>query len=303
MPTEMVLRKRASTRAGEIGLFCDVEVWQEEFSAIKNDTDVKAVVSQPRSLKQHKFAWALATKVAEACDWLTDKDDAMEYMLIESKHRRLIYDPVRQISYARALPTNWGAMDGVAFTKLLRRMTYIVGTHIVPGIDNEELRAEIDRMLNPDLIPTDMGPEPPPIDTIPDGPGTGHNSRPAGVEPIQPERTAGAPPRASASYADVKAPGAREATQRPSNGLGEDAAGRPVRTLHSSGEPDWSKEMPGDAHTYWHYAKFQINRKQSLELAMGWIFGDEQSALRNRLGLQIGARKQLEAYAAERFGP
>jgi len=106
MPTEIVLRKRASTRVGEIGLFCDVEVWEDDFAAVKNDSDVKAVLSQPRSLKQHKFAWALATKVADACDFLDTKEDAMNYMLIEARHARFIYDQRQNISYTVPKPTN-----------------------------------------------------------------------------------------------------------------------------------------------------------------------------------------------------
>lgn len=356
MPTELILRKRASTRVGEIGLFCDVEVWEEEFSAIKNDSDVKAVVSQPRSLKQHKFAWALATKVAEACDFLESKDDAMNYMLIESRHARFIYDQRRDISYAVPKPTNWGAMDGTAFTKLLKRMTHVVGTHIVPGIDNGALRAEIERMLNPDLIPTDDRPEPPPITEIPDGPGMGHNSRPAGVAgPLNTRNRCGvcnrvldfpddpdskdcggdclscvreAESHATARAADIAAeqdapppaaaaqpPAAPEMDNRapepdpspePSVGdVGAPDLGPPsgtVQTVDMPGEPDWSKDTPGDVGSYAAYARFHIDRAAGARAAREWLNIEEQWQLRHKLGFPIGHRKQLERYCDDKHG-
>lgn len=304
MPTEIVLRKRASTRVGEMGLFCDVEVWEGEFSAIKMDSDVRVTVSQPRSLKQHQFAWVLATKVAEACDFLETKEDAMEYMLIEARHCRIIHDKLRGITYARPKPTNWGAMDGVAFTKLLRRMTHVVATHIVPGIDKDELRREIEKMLHPDLIPTeDTRPEPPPIDTIPDGPGMGHNSRPAGVAPVEP---APAAPARQTTYAEASGAAERKAAPEPpqaqQTASQESGGNATVWYVDMAGEPDWTKDMPGDPGMYRSYGRFQIDRKAEHGLAMGWLEGDQQVALRREIGAGIEVRNYLRRYADEKFG-
>lgn len=286
------MRKRRS-QPGEVGLFIDSPVFGEEFDSIKMDGELKVVVTTPRSLRQHKFIWALATKVAEACDFLDTKEDAYDYMLIEAKHCRFIYDHRREISYARPKATNWGAMDGTAFTKLAKRIVNVVGTHIVPGIDKAELKAEIEKMINPDLIPT-MGdrPEPPPVTEIPDGPGIGHNSsnrepmpQPAASQDWQPA-TSSAPPRASATPTAARRTASPEPRQP---GYG------PV--------PDWATgAVPEDPRHYHLYAKFHIDRKPEMGLAMGWLLGDQQQKLRHDLGLGIGQRKQLERYAAEKFG-
>src|SRR5690349_2245649 len=58
---ELVMRKRAG-HAGEIGLFVDSPVWEGELANIKEGAEVKVVATTPRSLRQLKFAWALATK-------------------------------------------------------------------------------------------------------------------------------------------------------------------------------------------------------------------------------------------------
>lgn len=142
------MRKRRA-RAGEIGLFVDAEVFEDDFASIKMDAEVKAKVTTPRSLRQLAFAWTLATKIADACDWLDDKESAMDYMLIEAKHFRRIYDPLRKIAHLRPLPTNFAEMDGAKYTRLLKRMTYVAVTHIVPGLAESDLKREIEAMLAP----------------------------------------------------------------------------------------------------------------------------------------------------------
>lgn len=149
--TDLAMRKRAAVRAGEVGLFVDAAPFEEDFGHIKLGAEVQVKATTPRSLRQHKFAWALATKIAEACDWLETKDDAMEYLLIEAKHFRRIYDPIRKIAHLRPKPTNWGAMDGTEYTRLLKRMTHVAVTQVCPGLEEGPLRAEIEAMIGPDV--------------------------------------------------------------------------------------------------------------------------------------------------------
>lgn len=289
---ELVMRKRRA-QPGEVGLFIDSPVWEEEFASIKMDGELKAVVTTPRSLKQHQFIWVLATKVAEACDFLDTKEDAYHYMLVEAKHCRFVHDRLRGISYAIPKATNWGAMDGTAFTKLVKRIVNVVGTHIVPGIDKVELRREIEAMINPDLIPTpDDRPEPPPVTEVPDGPGIGHNSRNRGPMPQPAASQDWQPHAAAASPGPPATPTAARRTASPEP---------PQRDLGPI--PDWATgAVPEDPRHYHLYAKFHIDRKPEMGLAMGWLLGDQQQKLRHDLGLNIGVRKQLERYAAEKFG-
>lgn len=305
---KLVMRKRAAQHAGELGLFVDFEPFEEDFAAIKMDAEVEVDAKTKRSLKQHKFIWALATKVAEACDFLDTKDDAYTYMLIEAKHARYIYDHRRDISYAVPKATNWGAMDGTAFTKLAKRITHIVGTHIVPGIDNELLRAEIEAMLNPDLIPTDNRPEPPPITEIPEGPG--HNSRPMGIAPVDP--TDGEPPidvdspenRARPAARPVNAPATdNRAPSRPASPEPPEArqtASR--RTAESSPEPDWSETKPANEFEYVRYARFHIERAGKPWPAREWLNSAEEWQLRSNIRVPIGVRKQLERHCDDFYG-
>jgi len=149
---ELTMRKRAG-RQGEVGLFVDSPVWTDEFASIKMDAEVKVEATTPRSIRQLKYAWALAGKISDACDWLDTKEDAMDWLLIEAKHVRRIYDPLRQVAYLRPKPTRFGAMDGSAYTRLLNRMKHIALTVVVPGLEESALKAEIEAMIGADFDP------------------------------------------------------------------------------------------------------------------------------------------------------
>lgn len=148
--TELVMRKRQG-RAGEMGLFVESEVFEDDFSHIKIGAEVNVKATTPRSLRQIKFAWALATKIAEACPWVETKEDCMDFMLIEAKHFRRIYDPIRKIAILKPKPTNFGAMDGTEYTRLLKRITHVAVTIMVPGMDDSDLKAEIEAMIEPEM--------------------------------------------------------------------------------------------------------------------------------------------------------
>lgn len=143
------MHKRKAKWSGEIGLFVENEIAAEDFASVKMDAEVKVVCTTPRSLPQLKWAWAFAQKVADACDWLSSKEQAMDFMLIEAGHFDRIHSPTRNVSYLRPKPTNFGAMDGVSYSRLLDKMIRVAVTVIVPGLDETLLKREIEAMMGP----------------------------------------------------------------------------------------------------------------------------------------------------------
>ncbi len=184
------MRKRTPHSVHEFGLFVDAAPFEEDFANIKYGSEVLVKATTPRSLRQHKFAWALATRISEACDWLETKDDAMEYLLIEAKHFRRIYDPLRKIAHLRPKPTNWGSMDGAEYTRLLKRMTHVAITQVCPGLEDDVLRAEIEAMIGPDIQP-----EPPKRQRA-----SQHAARKPAVGPQRGQTKGGAVPEVSEKY-------------------------------------------------------------------------------------------------------
>lgn len=149
---ELVMIKRLG-RPGEIGLFVNAAPFEDDFEHVKMGVEVQVRVTSPRSLRQLKFAWALASKISEACSWVETKEDCMDFMLIEAKHFRRIYDPLRKVAVLKPKPTNFGAMDGMEYTRLLKRLVHVAVTIMVPGMNDAELQAEILQMIGPDIDP------------------------------------------------------------------------------------------------------------------------------------------------------
>jgi len=251
--TELVMRKRAA-RQGEIGLFIDAAVFESDFAAIKMDAQVKAIVTQPRSLRQLKFAWSLATKVAEACDWLHEKEDAMDEILIAARHCRRIFDPLRNTVRWKPLPTNFAAMDGVAYTKLLKRMVYVVCDRFIPGMTDETMIAEIEAMIGPD---TEPAPAPRPA------------RRPRAAKAPEPESEVMPP------ATDNNMPPAT----RPADDTPAPPADGPL--------------PPQNADEYAHAARQWIAKQTDLRAAQDYFDGEMHTAMRARLQVSVGLNRSL----------
>lgn len=261
--TELVMRKRAG-RAGEIGLFVDSPVFEDDFGHIKMDAEVNVKATTPRSLRQIKFAWALATKIAEACDWLETKEDAMDFMLIEARHYRRIFDPLRNVAVLRPKPTNFGAMDGTEYTRLLKRLVHVATTVIVPGLDDTALRSEIESMVGPDI-------EPPPEDRKP---------RARKQKEVMPDPT-----------------------ERNSDTAGHDIAQPPTDPQPPALDQSAATAPlgPQNADEYVIACEAWIARQTDQRAAMSYFESDAQIQKRAELRVSVGQRKMLLRKLAEHF--
>lgn len=118
----------------------------EGFANIPASRDVLITVRAPRNPRHHRLAWALAQKVADACDWLHDRDDAMDFLKLKARHYKAIVDP--RTGQTAMVPKSiaFGSLDQVAFNRLFNRMVWVICNDILPGLDEAALRAEIEAM-------------------------------------------------------------------------------------------------------------------------------------------------------------
>src|ERR1700677_1989963 len=145
MTQEILLRKRAA-KAGEIGLFLETPVFEEEWNSIPRDTEVRAELSVPATLKYMRFFRALCGLLAQNCDWLNgDPEFAKEQLLMECRHVTYHVDKLRQRTEIRAKTTR--SLNADQWIRLLRRATHAVGEKFIPGMPDNELRKEIERMI------------------------------------------------------------------------------------------------------------------------------------------------------------
>jgi hypothetical protein len=130
------------------------EMSSEELARIPLRQQVLVTVRIPRNIRQHRLAWALATKVAEACEWLHDREDAMAWLKIKARHVRYIHDHRNGETQIIPKSIRFAALDQMGFDRIFRRMVYVTVTEIIPGIDESALRAEIESMVGIDDRPT-----------------------------------------------------------------------------------------------------------------------------------------------------
>ena len=130
------------------------EMSSEELARIPSRQQVLVTVRFPRNIRQHRLAWALATKVAEACEWLHDREDAMAWLKIKARHVRYIHDNHNGETQIIPKSIRFAALDQMGFDRIFRRMVYVTVTEIIPGIDEAALRTEIESMVGIDDRPT-----------------------------------------------------------------------------------------------------------------------------------------------------
>jgi len=149
MCADLVMRKRGALHAGEIGLFIDSMVFEDDLASIKMNTDVTVTATQSRSIKQMRLAWALAKKIADSgvlgdCD----QRDAMNYLLLKARHVRYVTNTHRGGTETTPIVKSirFASMDQTAFQRLMNRMLYIVDTEILPDMPEGSLRDDVERM-------------------------------------------------------------------------------------------------------------------------------------------------------------
>lgn len=123
------------------------EIAAEELGLLPSGKDLLVSAKSPRNPRQHRLAWALAQKLSESCDFLHDREDAMDYLKIRCRHVKWISNPKTGNVFPVPKSIAYASLDQAAFNRLLRRMIYVICTEIVPGLPESDLRAEIEAMV------------------------------------------------------------------------------------------------------------------------------------------------------------
>jgi hypothetical protein len=268
---ELIMRKRAA-QAGEIGLFPAAEAFEDIFRTVKMDVDVDVKATTAKLAKYNSLSWHMANLLLAASDQFEYSDEARDWLLVEAKHSRKVYDKLRGKAELKAKGTRH--LDGTAWLELIPRLVHVLVTRC--GIPEGEIFTHgKDEFFRRD--------EPPPITEIPEGPG--HNSGPAGVSGDLPDRPA-------AATSEISRP---EATPKPAE---PEPNVEPPQAVQRGPRP----ETPTSGRHYDTYARWHIDGAPTHEAAMGWLWTPEQAALRDKLLVPIGQRKTLERYCAEKFG-
>lgn len=141
MITELAMRREGNRLAPVDPLS------EEELQCVPLNRDLLVTIKTPRNLRQFRLAWALATKVADACGFLHDKEDSMDWLKIKARHVKYIQDPHTQIVSIIPKSIAFASLSQDAFKRVFDRMVYVTVTEIIPGLKESDLRREIEKMV------------------------------------------------------------------------------------------------------------------------------------------------------------
>lgn len=142
MSKEIVMRKRGRS------LVTVDFMGDDEMDRLPEGSDLLVTVTRKptRTLEQLRWAWSLAGKIAEAHPNL-DKDKAMDSLCELCRHVDVMVSPITGHAFLKRRSISNLSIDEMS--RLIDRMIYVTCETIMPGVDNEELRAEIEAMVAP----------------------------------------------------------------------------------------------------------------------------------------------------------
>jgi hypothetical protein len=142
---ETFLTKRPAKWKGEVGLFADSQMAEEDLALIAMFAQVLVRARSERNIEGLKYLWGLVHKVADNTDMFLDKDDAMEALKIRVGYSKAVYDPLRRKIETRAKSLT--RISDEQLRILTEKIKQVVMTEILPGVTSAELRREIEEMI------------------------------------------------------------------------------------------------------------------------------------------------------------
>lgn len=140
MTTELVMR-RVGTKLEVVD-----QMSAEDLATLPRDKDLLVTVRAPRNPRQHRLAWALANKLSQCCEFLPDAETAMDFLKIKARHVKIVHNPGTGHVFLVPKSISFASVDQSAFNRLFNRMVWVVCNEIVPGLDEGQLRDEIEAM-------------------------------------------------------------------------------------------------------------------------------------------------------------
>jgi len=145
MTINTTLVKRPALHQGEVGLFPNNPVTQEDMDRLTMHGEYMVTLRSEKNLQALKFLWALVHKTADNTDYFLDKDDAMRALKIRVGYSKAVYDP-----HTRAMevkPRSLTRITDEQLRLLTDRMMDIICSELIPGMKKNDLRKEIEKMI------------------------------------------------------------------------------------------------------------------------------------------------------------
>jgi hypothetical protein len=139
------LTKRRARYRGEVGLFPDSEMAENDIAPIASNTEVQGTLRIEKNIKALRFLWGLVHKVADNTDYFLDKDDAMASLKLRVGFSKAVYNPFTR--RVESKPKSLTRIDDVQLRLLTEKMKQVILTELLPGVPYNNLRKEIEEMM------------------------------------------------------------------------------------------------------------------------------------------------------------
>lgn len=145
MTINTTLVKRPALHKGEVGLFPNNPMAEEDLGLVAMFTEMMVSMSSERRLEALKFLWALVHKTAENSDYYLDKDEAMKDLKLRVGYTREVRNTFTGEMEVR--PKSLTRISDERLRFLTNRMMDVICRDILPGMKPNDMRKEIEEML------------------------------------------------------------------------------------------------------------------------------------------------------------
>lgn len=145
MPVETFLTKRRARYQGEIGLFPDCQMAEEDIAIFALNSEMMAKLWSEKRIEKLRYLWGLVHKTADNTDRFVDKDDAMESLKIRVGYSKAVYDPLTRKIEPKAKSLT--RISDEQLRLLTAKIQEVISTELLPGVKNETLRREIEELI------------------------------------------------------------------------------------------------------------------------------------------------------------
>lgn len=145
MTTETALLKRPALYKGEVGLFPNDPMAQEDIDQFAINALLLASLSCPRTIEALRFLWGVVHKTVENTDIWLDKDAAMDDLKRRAHYTKTLYD--RKTNELVARPKSLKHISSEQLRLLTDRIMDIICADVLPGMKKNDLRREIEEMV------------------------------------------------------------------------------------------------------------------------------------------------------------
>jgi hypothetical protein len=146
MTTETILVKRRAAYKGEVGLFADNEMSESDLALATMDEEVLCKWYSPRNLQAMRFLWGLVWKTWQNTDIWLDHHKAMEDFKARIHFTKMLWNP--QAKKTKPAIRSLTRINNEELRLVTERIMDVICQEIIPGIEKDDLRREVEEMLD-----------------------------------------------------------------------------------------------------------------------------------------------------------